>query len=236
MIAVALTLVAVFALMSIYAWGQKQSADRARALAQQQERVAKTRLSDGYLDHALNLLTNGDRYQGAANLIASLRANPDNAFAADRLLFELNYGDWLLVTQSLPKETAIRQTGTGESDFRGFDALRFEKPSPEVARATQLDGGVFSSSEMFLSRDKRWAVAIYPDLEGHSPGDGGFTLFDWKRGKKIKTKGLAEIRSLYGNGHPVNSSVTGFPAFDLRRTVGWFFTPHPREPYRSGEP
>lgn len=95
-LATAAILLAIFAALSIALFLKQREATRAREQATRSRDEARARLSDNYLDRGLALLKSGDRTQGAANLVAALRADPTNNFAADRLLFELNYGDWLL--------------------------------------------------------------------------------------------------------------------------------------------
>ncbi len=105
-VAAAIALIGVFAVLSAALFLKEREAARARDDAARSRDEARARLSNNYLDRGLALFKSGDRTQGAANLIAALRADPANAFAADRLLFELNYGDWLLATAavSIPQE------------------------------------------------------------------------------------------------------------------------------------
>jgi hypothetical protein len=173
-IAVTLALVSGFAGLSVYAWQQKQVAQSARNLAeeqgrnaesagraaQQQERLARARLSDNYLDRALALLAEGDRRQGSANLVAALRSDPSNSFAADRLMFEFDAGDWLVASDFLPlppelrarsvthKETEVlraRMSADGQSieastlNYTGHPARTFKSSRAKVEWTTVLD-------------------------------------------------------------------------------------------------
>ena len=115
-VAAALVLIAAFAALSVAlffkqreARAMQAQAERARdeaaaqrIAAEQARDEARTRLSDNYFDRGLRLLDSGDRRQGLANLIAALRVEPANTYAADRLLFELNYDDWLVASAYLP--------------------------------------------------------------------------------------------------------------------------------------
>ena len=115
-ITAAVVLIGVFAALSVALFFKEREArslqtqaeqarDEAglqRVAAEQARDEARLRLSENYFERGLGLLENGDRRQGVANLIAALRADPNNTYAADRLLFELNYGDWLVASAYVP--------------------------------------------------------------------------------------------------------------------------------------
>lgn len=106
---------------------QRVAAERARdeasaqkVAAEQARDEARTRLSDNYFERGLAFLQSGDRRQGAANLIAALRADPNNTYAADRLLFEMNYGDWLVARAYVPLPAEL---SSFSSDFEETPVL-----------------------------------------------------------------------------------------------------------------
>ncbi len=192
----ALVLVGAFAALSIglffkeqEARGLQTEAERARDEASAQQVAAeaardeaRTRLSDNYFERGLGLLENGDRRQGAANLIAALRADPNNSYAADRLLFELNYDDWLVASACVPlppqlsnfstdfEETPVldaRLLGNGQQleattlDFTGRPARVFQ------TTITGPNWKVVSDNRTRFTPDSRSENVLLTDLSEH---------------------------------------------------------------------
>jgi len=131
---------------------QSRTARVQRRAAQEQESVARSRLSDSYLDRGLTFLAAKDRRQGCANLVAALRANPDNGLAADRLLFEMQYRDWLIPTIVVPLPPEIREESKTHEETETLQAhLSRDCTSVEVS-TLDFNGQPARSFRASLSR------------------------------------------------------------------------------------
>jgi hypothetical protein len=115
----------------------RDDASAERVAAETARDQARTRLSDNYFERGLSLLDSGDRRQGAANLIAALRADPNNTYAADRLLFELNYDDWLMASAYVPLPPEVCNFSTAFQETPVLDARLLE--NGRGLEATTLD-------------------------------------------------------------------------------------------------